>query len=71
MTAMFPAEAVFPTLFGRTHAGLIVCVLAAVALGVFLHRTRLGFELRPPGKIPAPPVTRACRTVFCWCWCSP
>ncbi len=52
MTAMFPAEAVFPTLFGRTHAGLIVCVLAAVALGVFLHRTRLGFELRAAGENP-------------------
>lgn len=52
MTAMFPDAAVFPTLFGRTHAGLIVCVLAAAALAVFLHRTRLGFELRAAGENP-------------------
>lgn len=52
MTAMFPDSAVFPVLFGRTHAGLLVCALAAVLLAVFLQRTRLGFELRAAGENP-------------------
>jgi len=52
MTAMFPDSAVFPLLFGRVHGGLIVCLLAAVALGIFLYRTRLGFELRAAGENP-------------------
>ena len=55
MTAIFPPNATFPTLFGptffgRTHAGLIVCLLAAATLAIFLHRTRLGFELKASGE---------------------
>ena len=52
MTAMFPASAIFPSLFGRTHAGLLLCVVTALALAAFLSRTRLGFELRAAGENP-------------------
>lgn len=49
---MFPASAIFPSLFGRTHAGLLLCVVTALALAAFLSRTRLGFELRAAGENP-------------------
>lgn len=52
MTAMFPEEAVFPEVVGYVHAGLLVCVVAAVAVYVFLQRTRLGFELCVSGENP-------------------
>lgn len=52
MTAVFPDEAVFPEVLGYVHAGLFVCVIAAVAVSVFLQRTRLGFELCAAGENP-------------------
>lgn len=52
MTAMFPDEAIFPEVLGYVHAGLVVCVVAAVAVSVFLQRTRLGFELCAAGENP-------------------
>lgn len=52
MTDMFPASAVFPPLFGRIHAGIILCIVVALALVLFLGRTRLGFELRVAGENP-------------------
>ena len=52
MTAVFPDAAIFPPLFGRTHAGLVLCLVVALALMIFLGRTRLGFELRAAGENP-------------------
>lgn len=52
MTELFPDAAIFPPVFGRIHAGGMLCVLIAVALSVFLHRTRLGFELLASGENP-------------------
>ena len=52
MTGLFPEEAVFPEVLGYVHAGLLVCVVAAVAVYVFLQRTRLGFELCVSGENP-------------------
>ena len=52
MTAMFPPAATFPCLFGRTHAGILLCIVVALTLVLFLGRTRLGFELRAAGENP-------------------
>lgn len=53
MTAMFPDEAIFPTVAGRVHAGIILCVIAAAILALVLKRTQFGFELRVCGENPA------------------
>ena len=52
MTALFPDNALFPFLYENVHAGILVCVLAAVVLAVFLQRTRLGFEISAAGENP-------------------
>ena len=52
MTEIFPDAAILPSLFGRIHAGILLCLIAAVALGIFLRRTRLGFELLAGGENP-------------------
>lgn len=52
MTPIFPDGAIIGRLFGRIHWGLVVCVGVAVLLGVFLRRTRLGFELLAGGENP-------------------
>ncbi len=49
-----PAHMLLPRLAPyRVHAGLGLAVLAAVALQIFLFRTRRGFELRAVGGNPA------------------
>lgn len=53
MTAMFPDEAIFPNVVGRVHAGVIICVAAALILAIFFKRTKLGFELRISGENPS------------------
>ncbi len=46
-------NAALPILFGTTgHVGLIIAVLAAVAVGWLLQRTTLGFEIRTAGANP-------------------
>jgi general nucleoside transport system permease protein len=46
-TIQFPAAATIPSLFGtRVHFGLIVALLAALALHVAVTRTRWGLELK-------------------------
>ncbi len=52
MTEIFPDAAIMPPVIGRIHGGIVLCVLAAVALSVFLRRTRLGFELLAGGENP-------------------
>jgi simple sugar transport system permease protein len=52
-TAMFPQAAWLPRLPGtRIHLGLLLAVLAAVALTWLLNRTRWGYELRVTGESP-------------------
>lgn len=50
MTAIFPEAATIPPVYGRIHGGIVICLIAAVALGVFLRRTRLGYELLAAGE---------------------
>ncbi|MEG2139999.1 MAG: ABC transporter permease [Bilophila sp.] len=52
MTEIFPDSAILPPVFGRIHVGILLCVLAAVLLGVFLRHTRLGFEILVGGENP-------------------
>ncbi|CAK7056903.1 MAG: hypothetical protein DELT_01271 [Desulfovibrio sp.] len=53
MTREFPPAAVMPEIVGRIHGGVILCVLASVALAIFLNRTRYGYELLAGGANPA------------------
>ncbi|MGE4297259.1 MAG: ABC transporter permease [Desulfovibrionaceae bacterium] len=52
MTPQFADAAVVGPLFGQVHWGLVLCAVVALALWVFLHRTRLGFELQAGGEGP-------------------
>ncbi|MFI3271926.1 MAG: ABC transporter permease [Pseudomonadota bacterium] len=52
MTPVFPDTAIFPYLFGRIHWGIVLCIVVAVALAIFLRRTRLGFEITAGGENP-------------------
>lgn len=52
MTRIFPSAGILPPLVGRIHWGLVVCLVVAVALAIFLRRTRLGFELMAGGENP-------------------
>ena len=54
MTRAFVDAAIVPAFPGtRLHWGLVLCALLALALWVFLTRTRLGFELKASGENPA------------------
>lgn len=54
MTPQFPAAAFFPRLPGtRLHLGVVVCVLAGLAVWLWLSRTRLGYEIKASGLGPA------------------
>lgn len=52
MTDIFPDAATFPMILGRIHAGILLCVVTAIGLGLFLRRTRLGYELFAAGENP-------------------
>lgn len=52
MTEIFPDAAIFPMVLGRIHGGIVLCLITAVALGVFLRKTRLGYELWAAGENP-------------------
>lgn len=64
MTELFPDAAIIPPLFGRIHGGLLLCVLAALLLGLFLRHTRLGFELLVSGENPR--AARYARIPYGW-----
>ncbi len=48
-----PDSAILPTLSGRLHFGIIVAVVAAVALWWVLRRTAWGFQVRTIGDSPS------------------
>jgi len=54
MTAEFgpggQIDRIAPALLGKLHWGVLACPLAGLAYGVFLSRTRLGFELAACGE---------------------
>ena len=52
MSIPFPPAAVVPTLFGRVHWGLALCLLAGAGLYFFFKRTRLGYEITVAGENP-------------------
>lgn len=47
-----PEAAVFPSLSGRLHVGIIVAVVAAVLLWALLRQTSWGFQIRTVGDSP-------------------
>lgn len=47
-----PDAAIFPSLSGRLHAGIIVALLAAVLLWFVLRHTTWGFQIRTVGDSP-------------------
>lgn len=53
MTSEFPPAAVIPEIAGRIHGGILLCIVASIALTLFLHRTRHGYELLAGGANPA------------------
>lgn len=55
MTREFPPAGIVPAFEGsRLHWGMVLCAVCAVALWVFLTRTRLGYELKASGEsLPA------------------
>lgn len=69
----FPSAAILPDLFGRIHAGLLVCMLAALILGVFFKKSRMGFEIVAAGENAAAaryagiPYGKLTLFVFCLC----
>ncbi|EPR41498.1 ABC-type transporter, integral membrane subunit, partial [Desulfovibrio sp. X2] len=53
MTPPYPAGATFPVLPGtKLHLGILVCVLAGVAVWLWLTKTRLGYEVKAAGSGP-------------------
>ncbi|MDL2209315.1 ABC transporter permease [Desulfovibrio sp. OttesenSCG-928-O18] len=52
MTSEFPPAAVMPEIFGRVHGGILLCIGAAIALNIFLNRTRYGYEILVGGANP-------------------
>ncbi len=48
----FPLAAIMPPVFGRVHAGLLLCLLLAGAASIFFKKTRLGFEFMAAGSNP-------------------
>ncbi|HEY66453.1 MAG TPA: ABC transporter permease [Caldilineae bacterium] len=51
-TAQFPKAAWLPRITGRVHLGLVIAILAAIALWVVLTRTKWGYEIRVIGENP-------------------
>jgi general nucleoside transport system permease protein len=49
-TAVFPAGAWIPQIFGRMHAGFFVVLVLAVVIWVVMERSRFGFELKVMGE---------------------
>lgn len=47
-----PEAAIFPSLSGRLHVGIIVAVVAAVLLWALLRQTSWGFQIRTVGDSP-------------------
>ena len=47
-----PDAAIFPSLSGRLHVGIIVAVVAAVLLWALLRQTSWGFQIRTVGDSP-------------------
>ena len=72
-TAAFPPAAVLPVFFERIHAGILVCVIVAVALGIFFAKSRLGYEIMATGmneqaaRYAGIPCARLTLLVFCLC----
>lgn len=52
MTREFPSAAIMPEIIGRVHGGVVLCVLASIALFVFLNKTRYGYEILVGGANP-------------------
>lgn len=48
-----PEVAIFPSLSGRLHVGIIVAVAAAILLWVLLRKTTWGFQIRTVGDSPS------------------
>ena len=49
-TAVFPADAWIPQIFGRMHVGFFVVLALAVVIWVAMSRSRFGFELKVMGE---------------------
>ncbi len=47
-----PEAAIFPTLSGRLHVGIIIALVAAIVLWVLLRKTSWGFQIRTVGDSP-------------------
>ncbi len=47
-----PDAAIFPSLSGRLHVGIIIAVAAAILLWVLLRQTSWGFQIRTVGDSP-------------------
>lgn len=47
-----PDSAIFPSLSGRLHVGIIVAVVAAILLWALLRQTSWGFQIRTVGDSP-------------------
>ena len=53
MTRQFQEAAVVPGMFGtRIHLGVVLCVLAAIAVFIMFHYMRIGYELKASGSEP-------------------
>jgi general nucleoside transport system permease protein len=51
-TASFKEIAALPRLVGRVHVGLLIAIVAALAVWLVLARTRWGYEIRVIGENP-------------------
>ena len=47
-----PDSAIFPSLSGRLHVGIIIAVAAAILLWILLRQTSWGFQIRTVGDSP-------------------
>ncbi len=47
-----PDAAIFPTLSGRLHVGILIALAAAILLWVLLRKTSWGFQIRTVGDSP-------------------
>ena len=51
-TMAFPDAAIVPSLFGRVHWGLAICILVGILVSLFFKKTRLGYEIMVSGENP-------------------
>ncbi len=65
-TARFPPSALLPKILPptRTHAGILIALMATAAVWVVLRRTSLGYEIKAAGSNPAAAQYGGIRTVF-------